>query len=224
MPWKETNVQEERMKFVIAYRSGDWSMTDLCNEFGISRATGYKYLERYKIEGMDGLKDRSHAAHFQPNKTREKIVELTVEMREKHPCWGPRKLLERLRGRYPQIHDWPASSTIGEILKREGLIKSRRRRRKNPARIFPLSHVENPNEVWCADYEGYFTVGNGRRCDPLTITDAHSRFLLECQAVQKTNTDEAKKVFTAVFREFGLQWPSGQITALHLLQHRHWPV
>lgn len=204
MPWKDVKVVEERMKFVAAFKSGDWSMTELCNEFGITRATGYKYLKRYEEEGVDGLKDRSHAVHNQPNRTSEKMVRMVLDMREQHPTWGPRKLLQRLRGRYPTVKDWPATSTIGEILKREGRIKPRRRRRKNPVKIYPLSHVANPNDVWCADFKGYFMVGNGRRCDPLTITDAHSRFLLACKGVSKTNTAEAQKVFKAAFREFGI--------------------
>lgn len=204
MPWKEVSVLEERLKFVIAYKSGDWTLTQLCNEFGISRTTGYKYLQRYEEAGLDGLRDISHATIRQPNKTPEKMVQLILGMRDRYPTWGPKKLLERLKGRYPAIHEWPATSTIGEILKREGKIKSRRRRRKNPARIYPLSDVHNPNEVWCADFKGHFTVGNGKRCDPLTITDAHSRFLLECTGVPKTDTENVLKAFTAVFREFGL--------------------
>ena len=205
MPWKETNVQEERMKFIVAWNTGDWKMADLCREFGISRKTGYKYLERYREVGIEGLKDGSHAAHHQPNKTRPLIVELIVEERERHPSWGPETLLARLAGRYPQVKSWPAISTVGEILKREGLIKKKRRRRRvNPSRPLPLAHVEWPNQVWCTDFKGHFTVGNGRRCDPLTITDAHTRFLLECRALQKTDSAHVRKAFERVFSEFGM--------------------
>ncbi len=204
MPWKEVSMLEERYKFVIAYKSGDWSMTELCNEFGISRTTGYKFLKRYDQFGLDGLRDLSHAVHYQPQKTSEQTTQLIIEMREKYPTWGPKKLRKRLQGRYPDKNDWPAVSTIGEILKREGMIKPRKKRRKNPVKIYPLSHVSNPNEVWCADFKGHFTVGNGKRCDPLTITDAHSRFLLECLGVSKTNTEHVQKAFTGVFREFGV--------------------
>jgi len=174
---------------VAAWKTGGWRMADLCREFGISRKTGYKYLERYEERGRDGLKDGSHAAHRQPNKTSQHIVEMIVEMREKHSSWGPDTLLAALRGRYPGLKKWPAASTVGEILKREGLVKTRRKRRQNPVKLYPLSHVQAPNDVWCTDFKGHFTVRNGRRCDPLTITDAHSRYLLECKAVQKTDSE-----------------------------------
>ncbi len=204
MPWMETNVTEERMKFVVAWKAGGWTMTELCHEFQISRKTGYKYLERYETEGIDGLKDHSHTAHHQPHKTRDKIIELVVEERGKHPSWGPQTLLARLRGRYPGIKDWPAPSTVGEILKREGLVNSRRKRRPNPVKFYPLSHVKEPNDLWCTDFKGHFTVGNGHRCDPLTITDAHSRFLLECRGLKKTDSAHVRKAFERVFYEFGL--------------------
>ena len=206
MPWKESNVQEERIKFVAAWKQGGWTMTDLCNEFGISRKTGYKYLERYNDEGVDGLKCKSRARKFHPNATRPELVELIIEMRKEHPSWGPRKLLARLRGRYPRIplDDWPCNSTVSEILKRNGYVRKVRKRRRAPPTLFPFSHVGNPNDLWCTDFKGRFTVGSGQRCDPLTITDAHTRYLLECKAVKKTNTENVQKVFENIFREYGL--------------------
>ncbi len=204
MPWMETNVQEERLRFIAAWKTGGWNMTELCRDLGISRKTGYKYLERYEAEGLDGLKDRSHAAHHQPNKTRSLITELIIEERQKHPSWGPVTLLARLAGRYPQVKDWPAVSTVGEILKREGLIQPRRKRRQVPLKLHPLSHAEKPNDLWCIDFKGHFTVANGRRCDPLTISDAVSRYLLACQSVQKTDSVNVQKAFERVFHEFGM--------------------
>ena len=179
-------------------------MSDLCRKFGISRKTGYKYLNRYEAEGVDALKDRSRAPKTQARSTREKLVELVVEERRNHPTWGARKVLGYLMIRYPQIRDWPSPATVGRILKREGLIEEKKRRRHMPVKHYPLSHVLAPNDVWCADYKGWFTVGDGKRCDPLTITDAHSRFLIACYGVPKTNTEQAQKVFTAAFREYGL--------------------
>jgi len=204
MPWKVTNVNEERMKFIVAWKTGGWSMSELCREFNISRKTGYKYLNRYEDDGLDGLKDRSHIAHTQPHKTREKLTELIVEMRQEHPSWGPRTLLAALKGRYPGIHDWPVPSTIGQILKREKLIPERKKRRPNPVKFYPLSHVKNPNDLWCTDFKGHFTVGNGLRCDPLTITDAHTRYLLECRGIRKTNSQNVKKAFEKIFHEYGI--------------------
>lgn len=204
MSWKEIRIVEERLKFVAALRSGNWSMSELCRQFGISRVTGYKFLSRYETEGIDGLKDRSHAVHNQPSRTTERFVRMILDMRTDHPTWGSRKLLERLRGRYPTVKEWPAASTVTEILRRAGRIQPRKQRRKNPVKVYPLSHVKDPNDVWCADFKGHFTVGDGRRCDPLTISDAHSRFLLACEGVKKANTEEVMRVFTAIFRENGL--------------------
>lgn len=204
MPWKETNVDEEKVKFIAAYKTGGWSMTDLCREFGIDRSTGYKYIRRFNEQGLEGLKEQSRAPKNQPNAVRPKLVELILEARDKKPTWGPEKLLGSLKGRYPNIKDWPSDTTVGRILKKNGRIKKKKRRRIKNTAVYPLSHVIEPNDVWCTDFKGYFVVGNGKRCDPLTITDAYSRFLLACKITTKTDTENVQAVFTDVFREFGL--------------------
>jgi transposase InsO family protein len=204
MPWKETNVQDERVKFVAAWKTGGWTMTDLCREFGISRRTGYKYLDRYRDQGVDGLKDQSRAPKRRPNATRAEVEQLILEMREKHPSWGPRKLLPRLAGRFPQVKDWPCESTVAEILKRNGCIVAKKKRSKAPPTLFPFAHIGAPNDLWCADFKGHFTVGDGQRCDPLTISDAHSRYLLECRGLLATDTRHVQPAFERVFKEFGM--------------------
>ena len=204
MPWKETNVDEEKIKFIAEYKNGGWSMTDLCKEFGIDRSTGYKYIRRFNEQGLEGLKEQSRAPKNQPNAVREKLVELILEARDKKPGWGPEKLLCSLEARYPSIEDWPSITTVGRILKKNGRIKKKKRRRTKNTTVYPLSHVIEPNDVWCTDFKGYFTVGNGKRCDPLTIADAYSRYLLACKITSKTNTENVQDVFTEVFREYGL--------------------
>nr|WP_237578296.1 integrase core domain-containing protein [Leptospira mayottensis] len=109
-----------------------------------------------------------------------------------------------LKEKYPRAKSWPAPSTIGDILKRKGLVRKIRRRKKTPESLFPFSDVKSPNDVWCADFKGHFTVGNGKRCDPLTITDAHSRFLLGCQILKKTDGESTRRVFERVFKEYGM--------------------
>ena len=153
MPWKETNVYEERMKFVVAWKEGAWSMTDLCREFGISRVTGYKYLEQYESQRPDGLKDRSRAPKRQPKAVRPKMVEMIIRARDSHPTWGARKLLALIKRRYPGVSDWPCPSTVGRILNRKGLTRKQKRQRK-AVPVYPLSHVTEPNDVWCADFNG----------------------------------------------------------------------
>ena len=179
-------------------------MTDLWKEFGIDRSTGYKYIRRFKEEGLEGLKEQSRAPKHQPKAVRPKLVELILEARDKKPTWGPEKLLSSLSGRYPGIKDWPSITTVGRILNRNGRIKKKKRHRAKNTTVYPLSHVLEPNDVWCTDFKGYFVVGDGERCDPLTITDAYSRFLFACKITPKTNTENVQAAFTEVFREFGL--------------------
>ena len=203
MPWKELTVEEERMKFVVAWKSGGWSISDLCREFGISRKTGYKYIQRYKESGLDGLRDQSRAPKIQAFAVNDRIIEVIVNQRKKHPTWGAKKLLASLTVKFPSINNWPSETTVLRILHRNKLVPTKRRYKK-PVPVYPFSHVLGPNDVWSADYKGHFTVGNGQRCDPLTVTDAYSRFLLGCRIVSKLDTLNAQKVFIRLFREYGM--------------------
>lgn len=204
MPWKETCSMEERMKFVVYYLEQEYSMSALCREFGISRKTGYKIIRRYFIEGIAGLRDRSRARHHHPNAISESIGHAIVAARDSHPTWGPKKLRAWL-DRHNHSVNWPSVSTIGEILRRRGLTVPRRRSRKTRAYDQPFIGCESPNAVWSADFKGWFTTGNGSRCDPLTITDNYSRYLLRCQAIRPTTGYQSvKPVFEAAFREYGL--------------------
>lgn len=204
MAWKETNVFEERMKFVVAWKRGGWSLTDLCREFNISRVTGYKYLEQYELFGLDGLKDKSRRPKRHPKTTRKKILELVLQERKEHPRWGARKLLASLRARFHMIKHWPHPSTVGRILKNHGMIKEPKRRIQRQSIEQPFSHALGPNDIWCADFKGHFTVGNGERCTPLTVTDAYSRFLLCCEIVPKADTANVINEFTKLFIKYGM--------------------
>jgi transposase InsO family protein len=206
MPWKETRVETERRRFVEEYFAVGrrWSMTELCEAFGVSRKTGYKWIDRFRQGGLPELEDRSRARHTQAEATEATIEEALVAARKKHPSWGPRKLLGFLERRNPDVR-WPAPSTVGGLLKRRGLVKpSRRRRRGIRPEPTELREATVPNEVWAVDFKGWFRTGDGRRCDPLTISDLHSRFLLECQRVEQPNSACTKPVFEQVFAEYGL--------------------
>lgn len=120
-------------------------------------------------------------------------------MREDHPSWGPKKLRPLLKAKFHRLKRIPSETTIGKILLKKGLIKTKKKRAKVPQSLFPFSNVYAPNDVWCVDFKGHFTEGNGKRCDPLTITDAHSRYLLACDILEKTNVDATKAVFERVF-------------------------
>jgi transposase InsO family protein len=194
---------EEKLRFVLEYEQGERSMSELCQRYEVSRETGYVWLRRYRAMGWEGLVERSRAAERHPNQTPADIERMVLDLREAHMSWGPRKLKWALERDEPG-RKWPAKSTIGTMLKRSGLAVARKKRRKTAPYSQPLAHADGPNRVWCADFKGWFRTGDGERIDPLTITDAHSRFLLKCQAVEKTDTTRVQAIFEAAFREYGL--------------------
>lgn len=202
MPWKETCAMDERRDFVLAVLRQEASVSELCRHWGISRKTGYKWLERYEKLGGSGLSDASHAPHNCPHRLDEAQIEGIVRLRSRHPSWGPKKLQAWLRQHRPSLI-WPATSTIGELLHAHGLSVPRRRRPR-VAPGAPFGAVSSANEVWTVDFKGWFRTADGERCDPLTLQDAHSRYLLRCQAVKRTDTVCVWPIFDAAFREYGL--------------------
>jgi putative transposase len=203
MGWKETCAVEERMRFVVAVREHEDSIAALCRRFGVSRRVGYKWLTRFETEGAAGLFDRSRAPLHHPQAIADSIAERCLEVRRAHPTWGPLKVRAYLERAAPAV-EWPAASTIGELFDREGLTVKRKLRRRSPPSSAPFAHCEAANDVWCIDFKGWFLTGDGKRCEPLTLTDAHSRYLLRCQALPRTDTEHVWPVLDAAFREFGL--------------------
>lgn len=204
MPWRETQVVEERMKFVAARLAQEFPMSELCVAFGISRKTGYKWLARYERWGPAGLVDASRAPQEQARRTPAALAERIVRARRAHPSWGPRKLRAILAREDPGLAV-PAASTIGDILTRQGLISPRRRRRAAPrATPTELGVAQAPNDIWAADFKGWFRTRNGQRCDPLTLSDLFSRFQLRCVIVAAGRTEPVWEVFTSAFKEYGL--------------------
>lgn len=202
MPWNETTKMRERVRFVGDFERELFSMSELCERYGISRVTGYKWLERFEEEGLDGLKDRSRAPIKCPHRTDAEVVGLLADARRRHPHWGPKKLIPWLARRHDR--DWPAPSTAGEILKRLDLVKDRRRRRHvdHPGR--PLTQASGPNQLWTADFKGQFKTQDANYCYPLTVADSYSRYLLGCRALSSTKTLGTQSAFQRLFQEFGL--------------------
>jgi putative transposase len=194
---------DERVRFVAAISSSGLRMSEACRLFAVSRKTGYKWLERYKAYGPSGLEDQSRAPKTIPWALEQELVVLLVEARRRHPTWGPRKVLHWLRPRHPEL-ELPAASTVGDLFRRQGLVEHRRRRRQFERLATPLAHVRAPNDGWCTDFKGHFRVADGQRCDPLTITDAFSRFILCCQGMYRPTTEYVWPAFEATFREFGV--------------------
>jgi len=203
MPWNARTAVEQRKAFVQEWQLDQECFAELCRRYGISRQTGYKWVERFQAQGLSGLEDLSRAPRDSPHAMSAEVADRLIELRERHPRWGPRKLRAYLEKQNPERR-WPATSSIGELLQREGLVQARRLRRRVPRYSEPLAHAAGPNQVWCADFKGWFVCGDGQRCDPLTISDAFSRYLLRCRAVEKADGPHVRGVFEAVFRECGL--------------------
>ena len=202
MPWDETNCMNERVRFIAAHLEAGEPFSALCEGFGVSRKTGYKWVERYELEGVAGLEERSRAPLSHPHAVADDVVEKILRARKKHPRWGPRKLRVILQRHYPQLA-LPAASTIGEVLRKNGLIQKRRRIRRSSPYGDRLGKYGKPNAVWCADFKGHFPVA-GERCHPLTVSDGCSRYLFACQGLHRPLFKPTQKIFETVFREYGL--------------------
>jgi transposase InsO family protein len=202
MPWKESSVMDERMRFIIRLKDGE-SMASLCREFGISRKTGYKIFERYEECGLEGLSDRTRRPFRYANQLPEQLEAAIVAAKREKPSWGARKIRERLLRRLPHAVKVPASSTIHAVLDRHGLV-SRARRSRTRAEGTPLSEGLSPNDLWCTDYKGEFMLADKRYCYPLTVTDHASRYLLLCEAMESNAEKPAFTAFERLFKERGL--------------------
>ena len=198
MPWKATCIMDERIKMIAECLRGVMPKGAIFARHGISRKTGYKWLARYRAESAQGLVDRDRAPHRPGQGVDAAVAAAIVAERERHPHWGPKKLRARLARLAPD-EVWPAPSTIGDLLRREGLSLPRRRRWRAEPAARPFLEVRAPNDVWCADFKGWFRTADGTRCDPLTISDAHSRLLITCRIVPPTHAG----VFGWFERAFG---------------------
>ena len=201
MPWKESNLMDERIKFVARLLDGE-NMSSVCRDFGISRKTGYKIFNRYKHCGLEGLNDQSRRPYRHANKLPFQVERTILRIKQERPSWGAPKIREKLIREYPMIKS-PAKSTVHAVLERHGLVKKRRSRRYK-ARGTSLSDPQTSNGLWCADYKGEFLLGNKKYCYPLTISDYNSRYLLACEGQESTRETFAFTVFERVFKEFGL--------------------
>lgn len=204
MPWRESSVMEERLRFVARLLDGE-GMSDVCREFGISRKTGYKIWGRYREEGAYALCDRSRRPVRYANQLPEQIERLIVDCKKDKPHWGARKIREVLVRKLCGDVRVPAKSTVHAVLDRHGLVsRARKRKAANKAVGTGLSEAVRPNDLWCADFKGEFKTGNGRYCYPLTVTDQASRYLLLCEALESTREAPVIEAFVRLFRERGL--------------------
>ena len=203
MPWKDVNAMELRIQFITDWLRKTHTVIDLCALYGISRKSGHKWIDRYLKEGPDWVLDRSHAARVVANKTPLAVEQALMQMRSLHPTWGARKLLHLVGLQQPALM-LPHESTVCDMLKRNGLITARPRRRAigHPGR--PSSVVSCPNDSWSADFKGQFRLGDASYSYPLTVTDNYSRYLLACKGLTGTLLEPTKAEFVRLFREYGL--------------------
>jgi transposase InsO family protein len=198
-------MEEERFKFVIEVQKNERSFKEICEEFGVSRPTGYKWWQRYNdVRDPEVLKDQSRAPNTVVRKTDYEMESLICGSRKKHLSWGPEKILARLKMDFPRRKIWPSISTAGRILKRNEMIKPKRRRVKTPPYTKPFAEVTAANQLWCIDFKGHFKTKDGTKIYPLTITDAFSRYILCCEALRSPDLFGVGHVMVKVFKKYGL--------------------
>lgn len=202
MPWKEMSKMEQKEEFILLYMTGKYTVTNLAQMFYISRKTTHKYIERYKKYGKPGLLVIPKTPSKIANKTPEIIEQEIINLRKKHPRWGAPKLLVLLEDKFPD-RDLPKVSTVNLILKRNGLIKERKKRFKTEPKK-PKFDPDKCNEIWSADFKGQFRLGNSKYCYPLTIVDSYSRYVFAAKGMYSPNFSGTKSTFIEVFRRYGL--------------------
>ncbi|MCD4664343.1 MAG: integrase core domain-containing protein, partial [Bacteroidales bacterium] len=202
MPWKETTTMEQKIEFICEWRTGKYTITELCKQFEISRPTAYKLIDRFEKQGYEGLREQSRAPGKHPNQTNENVIKGILKLKAKYPLWGAKKIARLLFNDFTK-DDIPSVVTIHNILKRNGLVCPQKRlRRVKP--VHPIFDPKECNEVWSADYKGKFLMRNKIYCHPLTIADSRSRFLFTAKGHYKETLKLAKAEFTSVFRKYGI--------------------
>jgi transposase InsO family protein len=194
---------DQRIQLLSDYLKDEYTITELSQNYQLSRETVYKWIKRYQARGLEGLEELSRAPLSHPHATHPEIVSQLIDTKVKHQNWGPKKIIARLAKLHPES-PWPAPSTAGSLLKKAGLVRSRHLRRRTPPYSQPFRECNRPNDVWSIDYKGQFKMGNGRRCYPFTLTDNYSRYLLGCQGLYQPTLENTRPCLERAFREYGL--------------------
>jgi len=202
MPWKDTTAMEQKVEFICEWLSEQYTITELCNVFGISRVTGYRLIDRYEKMGIEGLLEQSRKPHNHPNKTNQEVIDQILYLKKKHKDWGAKKIHVLLyKTLSPSVI--PTMLTVHNILRRNGFVHPRKRLRRVKL-VYPIFDPQECNEVWSADYKGKFKMGNKIYCHPLTIADSRSRYLFTAKGHYREDFKSAKAEFKEVFRKYGL--------------------
>src|SRR6185436_2042944 len=204
MPWKEQRAMSQKLEFVERATKPGARVSALCREYGISRETGYKWLNRFKRDGPDGLEERSRRPHASPLATAEELVAAVVEMREAYPRRGPKKLFVLLERKFGAAT--PSVATITRILTRFGMVRRKSRFGRPPSIVERRPDVRACacNEIWTVDFKGWWRARDGQRCEPLTVRDAFSRYVLAIKVMKSPSMEAVRAVFEQLFRRYGV--------------------
>lgn len=202
MAWENFTVEQQRLQLVLDYKKGDSTMTDLCLKYGISTKTAYKWCHRYSEKGEEGLKDQSRAPHAPNRLYSEELIDRIIDYKRQHLRWGPKKILVKIHEIYPK-DDLPSVTRLHEIFDEYNLVTKKRIKARVPATA-PLGDLLNCNDTWAVDLKGWFKTGDGRKCEPLTITDCVSRYLIRCTHLNRHTAEFVWPIFDQAFREYGL--------------------
>ncbi len=208
MPWIPSSLMDQRFIFIAACLRREAPIGEVCARYGISRKTGYKWLKRYEADGAAGLRNMSTARHTQTQTIAPAIAARLIVLRRARPTWGPRKLLARLAmddvAAGAAATTWPAASTVGDLLRREELTRPRPRRVHVAGTKPALTEPDAPNQSWAMDFKGWFRTGDGARCEPLTVTDGFSRYLITCKAMPQITGAYVQSELIAAFQTYGM--------------------
>jgi transposase InsO family protein len=202
MAWELKKVDDQRKELMEAYFEGSVTMKNLCKRFGISRKTAYKWVKRFTLLGMEGLKDLSKAPHLPHRLFGEEEINLAVTLKLQHRTWGPKKIHHKLKQHCPQ-RQVPSATRLYEIFKEHHLVNSRKLRSRVPA-THPLETVNESNDTWMADFKGWFLTQNNEKCEPFTLTDGFSRYLIKCIHLEHKSIEAVWDIIKEAFHEYGL--------------------
>ncbi len=204
MPWRNISMFEQRKNFILAIQNPRRTVTfcQLCQEYNISTKTGYKWLHRYQKNGERGLEDLPRIPIHQPNKISLDVENCVIWIRQQYSTWGPKKIRAEIINTFSQLQP-PSEASIGNILIKHALSKPRVLRR-HVARTAPLAECNAPNHTWMYDFKGWFITKDGSKCEPLTITDGYSRYLIACTHMNRKRAQDVWSILEQAFHEYGL--------------------
>lgn len=202
MAWESYKLEEQRLQVIQAYMLGHSSMTHICKQYGISRKTAYKWCKRFIEQGEEGLKDLPRTPHTINPQYSKRQIDTAIDLKLKRRTWGPKKILAKLEQLYPE-ENWPSPTRLYEIFKEYHLVTSKRIKARVPATA-PLGDFTGCNSTWAVDFKGWFLTGDGCKCEPLTITDCYSRYLIKCTHLERHCVEHVWPLFDEAFREYGL--------------------